>query len=370
LLTRRAILAAPAAFVACSRRRSSGYDGYAFIANEEGHAIAVVDLGTFTLARHIGLESSPSSVLACARRPAVYALTATTGTLHEIGIADLTRRRRLTLAHTLVSAYPTSDGSALWVLCRQPRQLVRVGLDSFRPEARIVLPLEPADFDLAPDGESAVVSFGDSGSFGLVDLRKRTCRSFSLQTKVSIARFRSDGRHVLIAGATEPLLAIADAHSGRTLVRLPLAVTPRHLCFKSDGGQLFITGDGMDAVVVVYPYSTEVAETALAGRAPGYMAECASQDTDLLFVANPPSSEVTILDIETRRVIAVVTVGSGPAFITPTPDGQYALVLNANSGDMAVVRLSAIAAKRDRSAPLFTMVPVGSRPVCAAIRHT
>ena len=56
---------------------------------------------------------------------------------------------------------------------------------------------------------------------------------------------------------------------------------------------------GADAVAVVYPYRTEVAETVLAGRAPANLA--ASAGPDYLFVANPPTGDVTMLDIESRR---------------------------------------------------------------------
>jgi YVTN family beta-propeller protein len=370
LLTRRLFLLAPAAVLAgCGHRRSFGFDGYAFIANADGEAVAVVDLNTFTLARHVRLDAGPTAVLSPPGRPAVYALAASTGSLYEIGTVDLTARRRIQVSRAAVDMRLAPDASAIWVLSRQPSELARVGLASLHTEARIPLPFEPVDFDLSPDGLSAVVSLGESGRFGLIDLARRAVHTFDLGRTLSLARYRGDGRQVLIAAGDEPMLSIADAQTGRVVVHLPLAVRPRHLCFKSDGGQLFITGDGMDAVVVVYPYTTEVAETALAGRAPGFMAECASEDSDYLFVANPQSGEVTILDIETKRVVAVVAVGRNPAFITPTPDGRYALVLNQDSGDMAVIRVAAIAAKRDRSAPLFTMVPVGSKPVGATIRH-
>ena len=53
------------------------------------------------------------------------------------------------------------------------------------------------------------------------------------------------------------------------VVRLPLAVRPDNMCLGGGGGQLFITGEGMDAVVAVYPYQTQVAATLLAGHAPG-----------------------------------------------------------------------------------------------------
>jgi len=370
LLSRRQFLLAPAvAAVACGPRRSSGYDGYAFVANHDGQAIAVVDLATFTLARHVPVEGNPTAVAAPGGAPAVYALTAADGHLHEITTENLSVKRRVAVARNCVSMLVSPDGKALWLLCRQPRLLVRVPLQSFRPERPIALPLDPVDFDLSSDGGRAVVCFSESDRFGLVDTGNRSCQLFGGGRNLSLARFRSDDHQILLAAADEPLLTVADARSGHVVVQLPLAVRAEHLCFKSDGGQLFITGEGMDAVVVVYPFTTEVAETALAGRAPGVMTECATDDTDFLFVANPFSGEVTILDIDTRKVIAGVAVGRKPSSIIVTPDARYVLVLNEDSGDMAVIRTAAIAAKRDRSAPLFTMVPLGSRPVAGAVRH-
>jgi YVTN family beta-propeller protein len=142
-------------------------------------------------------------------------------------------------------------------------------------------------------------------------------------------------------------------------------VRPENLCFNDDGGQLFVTGDGMDAVVIVYPYHMpEVAETVLAGRAPGAMAASKA----FLFIASPQSGGVSIMEIATRRVIAVVSVGSDPGFVAITPDDQYALVLNRKSGDVAVLRIGTITKNRNRFAALLTVIPVGSRPVSAAVR--
>ena len=121
----------------------------------------------------------------------------------------------------------------------------------------------------------------------------------------------------------------------------------------------------MDAVTAVYPYTTEVGRTVLAGHAPGAMAECPVPG--YLFVANPGSGDVSILDIETMRVVARASVGADPGFILITPDNQYALILNRRSGDMAVIRIAAVTARRSRTVALFTVIPVGSTPVSAAI---
>jgi YVTN family beta-propeller protein len=92
-----------------------------------------------------------------------------------------------------------------------------------------------------------------------------------------------------------------------------------------------------------------------------------SRSPEYLFVTNPPSGDVTILDPETRRVVAVVAVGTEPSYVTITPDDEYALILNRRSGTMAVVRPAAVVRGRARGAPLYTTIPVGPKPVAAAV---
>ena len=90
---------------------------------------------------------------------------------------------------------------------------------------------------------------------------------------------------------------------------------------------------------------------------------------EYLFAANPQSGDVTVLDVQTRTMLASVSVGQEPCYITFTPDNQYALVVNRHSGDLAVIRLSTLSNRkpRVRTVPLFTMIPVGSGPVCVSV---
>ena len=147
--------------------------------------------------------------------------------------------------------------------------------------------------------------------------------------------------------------------SRRLVVNLPLAVRPDHLCFNSDGGQLFVTGEGMDAVVAVYPYYTpQIRETVLAGHGPGAMA--ASTVAGISFCGEPQVRRREHPRIETCKVLAVTPVGTEPSCIVITPDEQYALVLNQASGDMAVIRIKSVtAAAHWKKGPLFMLIPVG-----------
>ncbi len=366
-MTRRQLLASSLALGGCGRRKGTGFRGFAFVANEEGKSIAAVDLTAFAVARHIRLAAAPAAVVAHPGRSLVYALTPASGELHEVDVATLKVARTSRIARETVSMRLDPAGEHIWVACSHPRQLVRVRLDALHADATIPLPADPVDFDICREGNSAAATFGPAGGLAIFDLPGGARRLVAAGRNLARVRYRSDSRAVLAGDLASRSILIVEPQTGRTVVDLPVAVRPDTFCVKADGGQLFVSGDGMDAVVVVYPYNTEVAETVLAGRSPGAMAE--SPASNYLFVANAGSGEVTILDIETRRLLAVVPVGREPACIGLTPDQQYALVLNRASGDVAIIRVGSVAAKRTKSAPLFTMIPVGSRPVSVAVQR-
>lgn len=365
MLSRRAFLTLPAAAAACSRRhKTTGFPGYAFVANQEGEALVAVDLELMAVERHIPLGAAPSQVVAGLTRPVVYALTPDNGSVHEIQVYRLSDARKVTVASSAISISLSPDEKSLYVLAREPRALISVELASFRPEWQLALPEEPVEFAVAPEGKRAAIS--SARGVWMVDLAARRLSGPLHEGDYGALQFRSpDGKVLIAANRGERLLSLFDAPSGRLLTHLPVSLRPDNMCSSRDGGQVFVTGEGMDAVVIVYPYhSFEIAETVLAGRAPGAMAASNS----LLFVTSPQSGAVSILNIATYQVIAVTQVGTDPGFVVITPDDQYALVLNRKSGDLAVLGVAAIARNRYRQASLFTVIPVGSRPVSAAVR--
>src|SRR5579871_1650638 len=320
MLSRRAFLAVSSATaVSCGRRASTGYRGYAFVANADGPAIAAVDLEALAVARHIPLDAPPEQVVASQARPSVYALTPSTGSIHEIESDHLRFRRKLQVASQAISMAMTSDQRSLFVLARNPGALIRIAPDSLTIDRRIALPDEPVDFDIASDGKIAAVNFGSSIRF--VDLESQKLGEPFGSGEYGVVRFRGDGRSLVAADLAGPRLSIFESDTSQLISHLPLAVRPDNLCFNADGGQLFITGPGLDGVVIVFPYHIpEVAETVLAGNSPGPMGASGT----FLFVTSPQAGVVSILEIRTRKVIGVVPVGSDPQCVVVTRDDQYA----------------------------------------------
>ena len=368
VIKRRGFLLAMAPALACRRRLAVGFPGYAFVANQEGRSLAVVDLDTFSVKKEIGIEGNPAAVLSHWRRPAVYVLTPNTGIVHEIDPVSLSVRRKARVAPSAVSMRLAPDGDSLWVLSRENRTLAGLSIDGFTTAGRIRLPATPGDFDLVSD--RAAISFPDEGAFAIARLGAgQTDRMIAGGPKAETIRFHDKGRQIWCGNRGNRTVTRFDTQQSRVVAHLPIAVEPENFCFKADGGELYVTGAGMDAVVVIYPYQTEVFETRIVGRSPGAMA--LSSAPDYLFVANAGAGNVTVMDITTGKVLAVVAVGAEPRHIVITPDNQYAMTLNSRSGDVAVIRIAAFLNKsRAKTAPipLFTMIPVGAGPVSAAIR--
>ncbi|BDC52138.1 hypothetical protein F183_A44530 [Bryobacterales bacterium F-183] len=338
------------------------------MANQEGKAIAAVDLSAFAVARHIPLDGEPTEVVAPEAHPLVFALTPASGSLHAISLEHLKFQRTLRLgAYARKMLHVPGDG-AIYVLLDSPRKLVRVSLERFAVDGEIALPEGAIDFDLTPTRLATAGVLFDGGRFATVDLKSgKLGAPVKYESEFGALRFQSNGEAFLVSDLAAKSLHVFETSSLKRIAELPLAVRPDNLCFSADGGQLFVTGSGADVVCVVYPYYTpQVAETVLAGRAPAAMA--ASSDPRYLFVTNPTSGDVSILNVRDRKMVAVVSVGAEPRYVTVTPDSQYALVLNRKSGDMAVLRIGGIQRNRQKSAGLFTMIPVGSAPVSAAIR--
>jgi hypothetical protein len=364
--TRREWLAF-AALSACGRKKATGYPGYALVATAGENSVAAVDLTNFQLAKQIELGASPTAVVAAQDRSLV--LTPSTGTLHVIsdGLKRLSAHR---LADEVLAIRLTPDQTRLVAIAAQNRELIVADPASFRILGRHKLEAEPVSLDVA-SVPYAAISTGKHGSVEGFHLKTGERWRAEIGGEVGQVRFRADSQLLLAANLGDRSLRVLDVPALRVIADLPLALAPQNLCFSADQGQLFISGSGMDAIAIVFPYGTlEVEQTVLVGRDPGVMG--CSANPKYLFVASNRGSDVSILSVDNRRVIGVVEVGQKPAFITVTPDSQYALVLDQDSGDLAVIHITAIrtnsSSLRTKSgAALFTMVQVGAKPVGAAV---
>ena len=369
MLDRRGFLLAAGAGMACRRAKAPRYNGFAFVALREAKAIAAVSLSSFQLAKHIPVDSAPGQLIAHPRGNRVLALLPASGTIVEINARTLAVERRSRPLGAAVDMRLARDGRLLWVLLRD--SVIAWDLDRWQRVTWIRLPNAPNGMDLDESGQRVAIGIPEQQALGIAELRNGKLLLAGLSAAPGFVSFQCKGKLVYVGLPATRHIAAVNTVDAKHLVDLPMPLEPRHYCTNADGGQMFVSGPGMDAVVIVSPYQTEIGETVLAGNAPGAMAAIAG-GTPYLFVANPAAGDTTVIAIETRRAVAQIHSGGEPSAIAFTPDGSYALILDAQSGNLAVFRLNVlqtatIQARRSRLAPLFTMVPVGSGPVSLAV---
>ncbi len=343
------------------------------IATAGENSLAAVDLLSFELWKTIELGASPTAVISATEGNRNYVLTPATGSVHLLD-GELRGRATRRLADHVSQIRLTPDGKGLLAIANSDRgQLVEVDAQKLAVSRRFAIEAEPTALDVSTNGYAAVAT-GKAGTVELVHLPSGRRLRTQMTGDVGAVRFRSDGQMLLVANRQDRTLTALTVPALQVIAELPLAMVPENLCFDSYGGQLFVTGAEMDGVAIVFPYQTlEVDQTVLAGRTPGVMA--CSDAPPYLFVASRDASDVSVLSVETRMTVGVVGVGQKPGFVAITPDSQYALVLNEASGDVAVIHIPGIQGHKlrpgvvqsTRIGPLFAMIPVGSRPVSAAI---
>ena len=350
---------------ACAPTKRTGYFGYALIATSGENALAVVDLATFRLMKAIPLGAPPTAVIPAASAGRNYVLTPSIDSVHILDRnLSLTSTHRLCEGITEIRLFP--DGSALFACARRSREVIQADPVSLRIIRRTKLDAEPAFLDVSSNGFVAV-STGQHGTIELLQPASGLHKKIVLGGAVGNVRFRGDGQMLLAARPDERTILAIDVASQQFVAELPLAMEPEHLCFNADQGQLFVSGQGMDGVAIVFPYKTmEVEQTVLAARNPGFMAT--SDAPAYLFIASANGSNISILNIETRKLIGVVDVGGQSEFIAITPDNRFALALNKTAGTMAVIHIPTIRATREKKGvSLFSLVDVGAKPVHVAV---
>jgi DNA-binding beta-propeller fold protein YncE len=140
---------------------------------------------------------------------------------------------------------------------------------------------------------------------------------------------------------------------------LDVGRTPVQLALKPDGGEIFVSNFDSDSISEIVTSTDDVGGSYLMGSRP--VRGLVSRDNSLLYVSNFRSREVSVYSIEDgKRLPKPIHVGDGPDGLALSARGQLLFAVDAQSGDLAVIRTS------DQS--LFTLLPTGRQPNAIAVK--
>jgi YVTN family beta-propeller protein len=356
----------------------AGYREFAYVTNGGSNTVSIFDVVNLRLDRQLQVGQNPTGVTANPKRNEVYVVNS--GDSSSNGSLSIIDTEKNAVAATIplhkspyfVDVDPAGD--VAYVANSGSNSVSIIDLQARREIEAVPVGDGPGEARIAADGKSLVVSnraansvtvLGPNGSNRDWKVRA-TLTGCAGATDVAILK---DSLKAFVAcSAGHQVMAIQLAHAAdaggaarqdAVEAMLDVGRAPVHVALKPDGGEVFVSNFESNTISEVTASTDDVSGAYIMGSHP--VRGLVSGDNALLYVSNFESQEVTVYSIDDgKRVAPSIHVGDGPDAMAFSSNGKLLFVVDARSGDVAVVRTS------DRS--LFTLLPSGRQPNAIAVK--
>jgi YVTN family beta-propeller protein len=350
------------------RQRDAGdaakYREYAYISNGGSNAVTVLDLVNMRQDRVIAVGSNPSGLAVNPRRNEVYVVNSGSGTVTVINAETNTVAATIPVKRGPYFIDVDAQGDRAYVANSGSNNVSVLDLALRREIGVIGAGVAPGLARIADDGKTLVITNRDSGSVSIADARSfKVKSSFDHCPGATDAIILPDSSKAFVAcSGGHQIMVIGLAHSTGSeplssdvlLTFLDVGKTPLQIALKPDGGEAFVSNYDSGTISELTTSSNEVGGAYLVAAHP--VRGLASADNSLLYVSDFSAGWVSIYSIDDGKHINSVRVGEGPDALAFSASGHLLLVVNAQSGDIAVVRTDT------NPASLLTLFPAGRTP--------
>lgn len=325
--------------------------GRAYVSNEDGHSVSVLDVRSATNIATIevgkrprgmklsrdgsrlfvavsGLPKCPPSVPdeECAKRER---------DLKADGIAIVDTALRKVVKVLAAGSDPeqfamSADGKRLYVANEDVGLLSVVDVDAGKVIERIKVGLEPEGVALTPDGKWVLVTNESDNSVSVIDTSTLAVRSHvSVGKRPRDIAFTPDGRAAYVSGELDASLyriAVPAGEPVQRVLKLGEAAKPMGVVLDSTRNRLYLsTGRGGTVAVIDVtgaPQTAKLLKEIPVGTRPWGIA--LSADGRFLYSANGPSNDVSVIDTTSLATVKRIPVGGSPwgVVIGPAPPSR------------------------------------------------
>jgi YVTN family beta-propeller protein len=359
----------------------SDYREYAYVTNGDSNTVTVLDVVDVRVDRELVVGQKPVAVAASTTRNEVYVVNSGAadgqGSVSIINAENNTVTGAIYVHRQPVSIEIDSTGDLAYVANSGSNSVSVLDLKARREIAVIGAGEEPAAARLSPDNKTLVVANRRGNSVSLFDPETRHLRTiFTGCPGASDAVILPDSSKAFVpCSAGRQIMAIALAHSevhptqpdnaqvipaqpDRMEALLDVGQAPMQLALKPDGGELFTLNSLSDSISEVITNTDDVNSSTIIGDTP--VRGLVSADNSMLYVANFRSQYVTVYAIDDGRRVGSIHVGDGSSALAFSGSGMLLFVVDARSGDVAVVRTASLS--------FFTLLPAGRAPNAIAVK--
>jgi YVTN family beta-propeller protein len=325
--------------VGCHR----GHGPRAFVTNEDEGTVSVIDARSFEVIETINVGQRPRGVRVSSDARWLYValsgspkagpgvdeakLPPPNRTADGIGVIDL---GDLTLVRTLPSgpdpeSFDLVGDHLLVVSNEETAEASIIDLDHARLRGRVDAGREPEGVATAPD-HSVWVTSETENRIAVIDPQEpAVLGSIATGARPRGIAFTPDGARALITNENDASITVADVKARRAVAKIalpsdasaPSPPRPMGVAITQDGKRAFVTMGRAGGVAVVDVATSKLVTVIPAvGKRPWGVAIAPS---GLVFTANGPSNDVSVIDPATAKVMQHIHTGGSPWGVAIAP---------------------------------------------------
>jgi YVTN family beta-propeller protein len=154
-------------------------------------------------------------------------------------------------------------------------------------------------------------------------------------------------------------VSVINAASGSVVATIPVQSSPFGVAFTPDGSSVYVVNGSSNTVSVINAASQTVVATVPVQNNPVGVAMAPTSNGTFAYVTNSGSNTVSVIAVTSNpTVVTNIPVGTGPRWVTVSPNSKWAYVENAGSNNVSVISVA--------SNQVIATIPVGSSPFGAA----
>lgn len=330
--------AAPSAQGASTTSLTSG-GPYAFVSNEVGDNVSVIDTRTDSVVATVDPGQRPRGVRLMPD-----------GKTLVVAVSGSPRAGPGVDESKLPPADRSKDGLALVDLATRQVRRLPGGID-------------PENFDIAADGRTIYVANEDASAASVVDVPSGTVRqTIKVGGQPEGVTVRPGGGEVWVTSEEGGKLYVIDTKTGQVTHEIAVGKRPRSVVFTHDGKRAYAPAEVGDNVTVIDATTyAPIATVAVPGKGAKPMGSVIAPDDSKVYVSTGRGGSVAVLDTKTNKFVTEIPVGTRPWGMALSPDGKQLWTANGPpANDVSVVDLA--------TNQVVKRVTVGKAPWGVAIR--
>jgi YVTN family beta-propeller protein len=355
----------------------ANYREYAYVTNGGSGTVSVYDVVNVRVDREIPVGQNPTAVAANPVRDEVYVVNSGPpggqGSVAVINADNNSVAATIPVHRQPVAIAIDPEGKLAYVANSGANSISVLDLKSRREIAQIGVGEDPAAARVSADGKTLVVANRGGNSISIVDTSSRNIRAVfeGCPGASDVVVLPDSSKTFAACSGGHQVMAVQLAHEARPDGRpattdrleslLDVGHAPVQLALKPDGGEVFVSNSLSNSISEIYANTDDVAGAYLMGADPVH--GLVSADNLLLYVGNLHSDYVTVYSIEDGKRTDAIHVGDGPSALAFSAAGHLLFVVDARSGDVAVVRTA-----EQPHRQMFTMLPAGRAPNAIVVK--